>query len=57
MHVHVYCSDGEAKFWIDPNVELACNYGLAKKQVGELIEIIEGRKREIAKAWKKHFVG
>ncbi|MCF8412827.1 MAG: DUF4160 domain-containing protein [Melioribacteraceae bacterium] len=25
-HIHVYCSEGEAKVWIEPKVELARNY-------------------------------
>ena len=28
MHVHVYCAHGEAKFWMEPRIELAQNYGL-----------------------------
>ena len=27
-HVHVFCPDGEAKFWLDPKIELAQNYGM-----------------------------
>ena len=23
MHVHVHCADGEAKFWLEPEIELA----------------------------------
>ena len=34
MHVHVYYERGEAKFWLDPNVELAQNFGLAARQIG-----------------------
>jgi Domain of unknown function (DUF4160) len=22
-HVHVHCADGEAKFWLEPEIELA----------------------------------
>ena len=29
MHVHVYCENGEAKFWLDPEIELARNYRLS----------------------------
>jgi hypothetical protein len=29
MHVHVYCGDGEAKFWLEPEIELARNYRLS----------------------------
>ncbi len=28
MHTHVQSSDGEAKFWIEPEIELARNYEL-----------------------------
>ena len=27
MHVHVVSGDGEAKFWLEPDLELAKNYG------------------------------
>lgn len=55
MHVHVYCADGEAKFWLTPTVSLAQNYSLSKKQISELIQIIEERKDEIINAWEDHF--
>ena len=50
----MYCGNGEAKFWLEPNIELAENYGLTRKQLGEVQGIIEGRKDEIIDAWKKH---
>ena len=53
-HVHVYCGDGEAKFWLEPTTELAENYGLKRKQLREVQSIIERRKDEIIDAWKKH---
>lgn len=31
LHVHVNHSDGEAKFWLEPAVELAQNFGLTAK--------------------------
>lgn len=55
MHVHVTCADGEAKFWIEPVVALAKNYGLSQKQLKEIKEIIEEKNREITKSWKEHF--
>ena len=56
-HVHVYCGDGEAKFWLEPTVELAENHGLKRKQLSEARRIIEERKDEIIDAWKKHLGG
>ena len=55
MHVHVYCSDGEAKFWVEPEVNLARNHGLSRGQIAELTKVVEDRKDEIADAWNKHF--
>ena len=55
MHVHVYCGDGESKFWLEPVVALAMNEGLSKKQLKEIQKIVEDRQDEIEKSWKKHF--
>jgi hypothetical protein len=56
-HVHVYHGDGEAKFWLEPAVELAENYGLKRKQLSEARHIVEERKDEFIDAWKKHLGG
>ena len=34
-HIHVDASDGEAKFWLEPEIELARNYGLSRLHVEE----------------------
>jgi hypothetical protein len=52
MHVHVSHPDGEAKFWLTPEVELATQTGLAKHVVGEAQQL-----QEIIDAWNKHFPG
>ena len=56
-HVHVYCSDGEAKYWLEPTVELARNHGLSPVQVNELKSIVEERQNELLNAWRTHFTG
>ncbi|HUS93190.1 MAG TPA: DUF4160 domain-containing protein [Phycisphaerae bacterium] len=57
MHVHVYCADGEAKFWMEPQVALAGNHGLSQSQLAEVRRIVEERKDDIARAWNEHFRG
>jgi hypothetical protein len=57
IHVHVYCGDGEAKFWLEPQVELAVNSRLSRRQIKEIEEIIEDRYDELKQAWNKHFSG
>jgi hypothetical protein len=55
MHVHVQGPDGEAKFWLEPSVELAQNYGLSIQQVNTVLRVIREREDDIRKAWKTHF--
>ena len=54
-HVHVHCTDGEAKFWLEPEVALARNYGLSEGQISEIIQVLKERKNEISDAWRDHF--
>jgi hypothetical protein len=55
MHVHVFSPDGEAKFWIEPMVELAVNQGLTATELNELKHIVEERQNEIRDLWQRHF--
>ena len=55
MHVPISCSDGEAKFWLEPEIVLAKNYGLSNAQVAEIGKIVEERADEITQAWHTHF--
>ena len=55
LHVHVHCADGEAKFWLEPRIELAQNYGLNPRQVRAAEELIRKHENVIVAAWRKHF--
>jgi hypothetical protein len=57
VHVHVTSPDGEAKFWIEPEVTLVKNFGFSDSQIAELKEVIEEHKDDIQDAWTKHFRG
>jgi hypothetical protein len=57
MHVHVYHSDGEAKFWLEPSIELAQNFGLSARALTEAENLVRSHKQEIQDAWNKHFPG
>ena len=54
-HVHVQHAEGEAKFWIDPGVELQANYGLKPKRLAESQQLVEEHVDEIRNAWATHF--
>ena len=55
IHIHVFCTDGEAKFWLEPLISLARNHGLSSRQLNELKEIIEEKKDDIIEEWNRHF--
>ena len=57
MHVHVISPDGEAKFWIEPQIEQATSKGLSSTELNELKHIIEEREHEIREHWRRHFGG
>ena len=55
MHVHVISPEGEAKFWLEPKIELAVNKGLGSAELNELKQIVEERHDEIRNSWQQHF--
>ena len=55
IHVHVICADGEAKFWLEPEIELARNFRLSSAQLAEVLDLIEEHADEFKTAWKRHF--
>lgn len=55
MHVHVDCGHGEAKFWMEPEMELAQNQGLTSADLRIVKDLIEEHQDEIKTAWRKHF--
>ncbi|MBI2803341.1 MAG: DUF4160 domain-containing protein [Gammaproteobacteria bacterium] len=57
MHVHVQCADGEAKFWLEPEIEVAQNFKLTERQLRSVQSLIEANANELRAAWSRHFGG
>lgn len=57
MHVHVHAPGGEAKFWLEPTITLAQNYGFTTRHVNAVLKIVQEHEDEIRKAWAAHFPG
>ena len=55
MHVHVISGDGEAKYWLEPMIELSKQSKYSNKQLSEIKTLVEDHKDEIITAWKEHF--
>ena len=57
IHVHVQHATGEAKFWLEPQVELAADYGLGPTRINAAPKIIEEHVDDSRAARAKHFGG
>ena len=55
MHIHVYSPSGEAKFWIEPGIELAVSKGLNSRELKEVETQVKEHENEIRTEWNKHF--
>ena len=54
-HVHVLSAEGEAKFWLKPEIELAKNHRYSRKQLKTNEKLIEEHYHEISSAWERQF--
>lgn len=54
-HIPVVSGDGEAKFWLVPEIELAKNYRYSRKQLKEIESMVEAHYDELVGAWRQHF--
>jgi hypothetical protein len=55
LHVHVHHSEGEAKFWLEPRIEIAENCGLSRRRLASALQLVQENEDEIRSAWKIHF--
>lgn len=55
VHIHVRKGSNRAKFWIEPAVALANNYGFTGKELSEFKNKIEENAELIKEKWHEHF--
>lgn len=55
LHVHVQGTRGEAKFWLEPEITLAQNYGMSQRTIATALRLTREHEDEIRSAWKAHF--
>jgi hypothetical protein len=55
VHVHVSHPDGEAKFWLSPDVSLAENRGLSSRQLRTAEHFVKNHQSELKDAWRTYF--
>jgi hypothetical protein len=55
IHVHVRGNDGEAKFWLSPEVHLAESNGFDARTLRELTRVVEQKTAVIERTWNEYF--
>ena len=55
MHVHVQSQHGEAKFWLEPTIELAQHTGISQREINAALKLVKDNEQEIRIAWNRHF--
>ena len=52
--MHVRRDKQEAKFWIDPLVELADNHGFASHELNEIGKVVESHREFLLESWRAY---
>ena len=55
IHVHVATSEGVAKYWLEPEIELANFYNLKSKDLRRIEALVQEHTDEFREAWQRHF--
>lgn len=54
MHIHVVKAENEAKFWLEPTIELAENYGFNSKEIKKITKLVETYGNEFKQQFAAH---
>ena len=54
MHVHVVKAENEAKFWLEPTIELAENFGFSSKEIRKITKMVETYGNEFKQQFAAH---
>ena len=54
MHIHVIHNGNEAKFWLEPYVELAENNGIAEERLTKIKKIVERNADRFKEQFNEH---
>jgi hypothetical protein len=53
--IHVIHPGREAKFWLEPAIEIADNHGLGPRHLAQAKQLIREHQDEIRRAWQEQF--
>ena len=53
-HIHVMKAENEAKFWLEPRIELADNFGFTNKDLKKITKMVEIYGNEFKRLYTEH---
>ena len=56
MHIHVFKAEKEAKYWLEPEVELERNYGFTTKELKKISLIVKQNEDEFKQKYREHII-
>ncbi|MBV5311032.1 DUF4160 domain-containing protein [Chromatium okenii] len=54
-HIHVRKAEAEAKFWLEPQVQLARNDGFNASTLRQIIELVQINQAQLKRDWYEYF--
>ena len=54
QHIHVMGNGHEAKFWLEPKIELAKNKGFSEIELNEIYKIIKKNEKRFREQYQQH---
>ena len=54
IHIHVLCDGKEAKYWLEPEVELAKNTGIPEHKLNNIRKIVEKYADKFKEQFREH---
>jgi len=55
LHIHVRKGEAVAKFWLEPEAQVAESYGMSGHELHELLDVAVEHKEEIRRFWNEYF--
>lgn len=55
IYVHAQSQNGEAKFWLEPTIQIAQHTDLSNREINKILRLVKEHEDDIRKAWYKHF--
>ena len=54
IHIHIVKAENEAKYWLEPDIELAENFGFSNKELGFIEKILKEYTNEFKIKFARH---